>query len=284
MVRRGTRHAHDGGLALTSVGVSHGCISVINGIVNGTGAVIGIALETVAEYTEGGDSQNVIIEGCQTDDALARICVREAMRQVGLEPVGYTLCIRSEIPPSRGLKSSSSVCNAVIKAVFAEHKYKLPVVDMIRIGVRCAIEAGVTVTGSFDDACGCELGGFVKTYNYEDRILARKEMKAKPVVLCIPDHIKRKVPREAYETRAADMEEAIALCDRDVYAAMTMNGRIIAEVTGESGDLVELAMENGAVAAGVSGTGPAVAIICKDGDAERIAELMPCETMITEVR
>ncbi len=284
MVRGRTRHTHDGGLALTGIGTSHGCISVINGIVNGTGAVLGIALETVAEYTEGGDSQNVIIEGCQTDDSLARICVREAMLQMRLQPCGYTLRIRSEIPPSRGLKSSSSVCNAVIKAVFDEHKYNIPVLDTIRIGVRCAVEAGVTVTGSFDDACGCEMGGFIMTSNYENRILERKSVLPLPVILCIPDHIKRKVPRSAYEARADDIKVAIGLCKCNICAAMTMNGRIIAQVTGESGDLVELAMANGALGAGVSGTGPAVAIVCDEYNVERIAKLMPCETIITEVR
>jgi len=269
---------------LTSTGVSHGCISVINGIVNGTGAVIGIALETTATYEEGGNSPVVVIEGCDTDDTLARLCVRDALAYAGVQVTGYTLNISSEIPPSRGLKSSSSVCNAVFKAVFAEHGIEMDAVDMIRMGVKCAIEAGVTVTGSFDDACGCELGGFIKTYNYENRILEQRPADDYDVVVCVPDHIKRRVPRSEYEARAADMAVAIGLCDTDIYAAMTLNGRIISQVTGESGDLIETAMANGAVAAGVSGTGPAVAVVCRKGDAERIASLMPCDTIITEMR
>jgi len=269
---------------LSGTGTSYGCISVINGIVNGTGAVIGIALRTVASYSEGGTAKDVIIEGEATDDRLARICVARTLERIGAPDTGYQLRISSEIPPSRGLKSSSSVCNAVIKAVLCEHGEDMNTLDLIKLGVECAKEAGVTVTGSFDDACGCEIGGFVMTYNYENRILEQRSVRKDAVVLCIPDHVKNKVPKAEYEKRAAEIEQAIRMCQEDIYSAMTLNGRVIAEVTGESGDLIELAINNGALAAGVSGTGPAVGIICRHEDAQRIADAMPCETIITEVR
>ena len=269
---------------MSGTGTSYGCISVINGIVNGTGAVIGIALRTVASYSEGGTAKDVIIEGESTDDTLARICVKRTLERIGAPDTGYRLRISSEIPPSRGLKSSSSVCNAVIKAVLCEHGEDMNTLDTIRLGVECAKEAHVTVTGSFDDACGCEIGGFVKTYNYDNVILEQRPVRKDAVVLCIPDHVKTKVPKTEYEKRSKDIEQAIRLCDSDIYSAMTLNGRVIAEVTGESGDLIDMAIENGALAAGVSGTGPAVAVICRHEDAQRIADAMPCDTMITEVR
>ena len=95
---------------MTGKGESHGCISVMNGIVSGTGAVIGIALRTRASYDEGGKTQDVRIGGSEsTDDRLARICVGRTLDAIGVDPsAGYVLSIESEIPPSRGLKSSSS--------------------------------------------------------------------------------------------------------------------------------------------------------------------------------
>lgn len=269
---------------MTGTGVSHGCVSVINGIVNGTGAVVGIALKTTARYQEGGKSQEVIIEGESTDDSLARICVRRTLEAIGVPLGGYTLEIESEIPPSRGLKSSSSVCNAVIKAVLSEHGEEMSVLDIIKLGVKCAIEAGVTVTGSFDDACGCEIGGFIKTYNYDNAILEQRPVEKNAVVICVPDHVKTRVPKEMYQEKEGIITQALALCDSDIYSAMTLNGRAIAEVTGESMDLIDIAVRNGALGAGVSGTGPAVAAICRPEDAERIASAMTCRTIITEVR
>ncbi|MCQ2079984.1 MAG: shikimate kinase, partial [archaeon] len=98
---------------MSGIGESHGCISVLNGIVSGTGAVIGINLVTEAAYDEKGTEQFVRIIGSEsTDDNLARICVRRTLERIGKDPkVNYQLTIKSEIPPSRGLKSSSSACN-----------------------------------------------------------------------------------------------------------------------------------------------------------------------------
>ena len=265
-------------------GTSHGCISVINGIVCGTAAVLGIALKTDAVYEEGGTEKKVLIEGTDTDDTLARICVSDALAYIGARETGYTLRISSEIPPSRGLKSSSSVCNAVVKAVLDAHGVAADPIEMIKIGVGSAIKAGVTVTGSFDDACGCELGGFVMTDNYTNTVLKRTPADGYSVVLFVPDETKIRVPREKYEERAGDMKEAIAVCDYDIYKAMTMNGRIVSEITGTSADLIDAALSAGAIAAGVSGTGPAVAAICAKEDARKIAESADCKTVITEMR
>lgn len=63
---------------------------------------------------------------------------------------------------------------------------------------------------------------------------------------------------------------------------MTLNGRIVAEITGMSADIIDTAMASGAVAAGVSGTGPAIAVVCNPGDEDRISSALGCRTIITE--
>ena len=271
---------------MTGRGVSHGCISVMNGIVSGTGAVIGIALRTEAMYSEEGKTQRVEIRSTEgTDDTLARICVRRTLERIGADPdAGYVLTIDSEIPPSRGLKSSSSVCNAAVSAVLAHHGFAMDTLDMIKLGVECAKEAGVTVTGSFDDACGCELGGFIVTDNYRNEILRREPFGKCEVILCIPDHIKIRIPKERYNAVSSEMEEIKEVCRTDPIKAMTMNGRLIARVTGSGGDLIEEALAHGALAAGVSGTGPAVAALAEPGEGKRIADALGCRTVITETR
>ncbi len=271
---------------MTGRGVSHGCISVMNGIVSGTGAVIGIALRTEAVYSEKGKTRNVKIGGTEsTDGTLAGICVRRTLERIGADPdTGYVLSIDSEIPPSRGLKSSSSVCNAVISAVLAHHGFAMDTMDMIMLGVECAKEAGVTVTGSFDDACGCELGGFIVTDNYGNKILRREPFGRYDVILCIPDRIKSRIPKERYNAVSSEMEEIKKVCRTDPVKAMTMNGRLIARVTGSGGDLMDEALAHGALAAGVSGTGPAVAVLAEPGDGKRIAAALGCRTVITETR
>lgn len=270
---------------MSGIGESHGCISVMNGIVSGKGAVIGIDLLTEAAYDERGTEPYVKVIGEETDDNLARICVRRTLERIGRNPnVDYHLTIRSQIPPSRGLKSSSSVCNAVIKAVLDAYHVDMDALEMIKLGVECAKEAKVTVTGSFDDACGCEFGGYILTDNYDNRILKREPFGDYDVIICSPEYTKRKVPPEEYRAAAGEMAEIRKIAETDVLKALTMNGRLIANITGEGTEIIDLALDAGALAAGISGTGPAVAVVCEKGRGKDIAEKLPCNTIITETR
>lgn len=247
-------------------GESHGCISVVNAIFTGTGAVIGVNLATSAQYRGAGDGQSVDVSPGGVDDTLARICVRRALERVGEDPEGgYELCVVSEIPPSRGLKSSSSACNAVIKAVLDYHGFEMDAMDVILLGVECAREAGVTVTGSFDDACGCELGGFIVADNVRNRVLIRRPAEDLDVMISVPDSVKGCVPPENYRALAPEMEEVLSILDEDPYRAMTLNGRLVARAANLSGTVADRAMGEGALAASFSGTGPAVAALVGKG-------------------
>ncbi len=271
---------------MSGTGVSFGCISVINGIVNGMAAVVGIDLKTEAKFTEGGSEQIVEIIGTEsTDDLLARICVRRTLENIGVDPkIGYHLTVRSEIPPSRGLKSSSSVCNAVVKAVVDNYHSDMSVIDAVHLGVECAREAKVTITGSFDDACGCEFGGLIYTDNTKDMILRQKPFGKYDVILCISDNIKIKVPHETYRAVSDRMCQIQKIAETDPMKALTLNGRLIAEVTGTSTEAMDIALDAGALAAGVSGTGPAIAIIAESGKGAEIAAKLPFKTILTETR
>ena len=73
----------------------------------------------------------------------------------------------------------------------------------------------------------------------------------------------------------------------DPFAAMTMNGRIISEASGVDNSVAERALDMGALGAGMSGSGPAVAIVVAEGDGKRFAEDMGMtseETILTVTR
>ena len=61
---------------------------------------------------------------------------------------------------------------------------------------------------------------------------------------------------------------------KNTVKKMTMNGRLIARVTGESEELIDDALAHGALAAGISGTGPAIAVVAESGKGGRIAEAL----------
>lgn len=266
---------------MTGIGKSHGAITVINAMPCGIGATIGVSLETQAVFSICGDERKVVIKNDPAEDvSMASICVRRAYEVAGEEqPEGWVLETDSDIPVSRGLKSSSTACNAILRAVFTELDREMDPVMLIKLGVECAREAKVTVTGSFDDACGSGLGGLVMTDNTMDEIVAYSDIDEHDVVIHVP---KYKIPKkgidvEALRAVAPDIRRAIGLAMKKPFQAMTINGRIISKVSGVDNSLAEKAISMGALGAGMSGAGPAIAIVVPKGDGESFAKDLGCD-------
>jgi len=257
---------------LIGKGISYGAITVINAMPCGIGSTIGITLRTDAVFTPTGETKDIGIKNDPSENKeMARICVSETYKKMNIEePEGWLLNISSEIPISRGLKSSSSACNAIISSVMRAERFDMDVVDRIRLGVECARKAKVTVTGAFDDACGCELGGLVITDNRSDTILFQDDIGEYDILIHAPKNKIKKtgLPLEELKSISSKVEGLIETARTDPFKAMTENGRLIASVSGIDDSVSDIALENGALGAGVSGSGPAVAIVLEKGDAE----------------
>ena len=270
------------------IGKSFGAISVINAIPCGIGSTIGVCLQTRAQFVTDVDHTTVnVVNDPNMDDTLARLCVKRTLEHISEDTdIDYELTIRTQIPPSRGLKSSSSVCNAIIQSVLNSYGTKIDEMEMLRIGVECAKEAGVTITGAFDDVCGCHFGGVVFTDNSKNELVHMMDIPDYEVVLWIPEKMtpKNKVPVEAYRARKEEFEEALALAYEDPLAALTMNGRLVAEIIGADTSIVDLALSNGALAAGISGTGPAISIVTECGKGQKMADIIGGNTILTVTR
>ena len=268
-------------------GSSYGAVSVMNAIPCGIGSTIGIELRTEAVFEDSDDRKVSSIDRPDMDAALAETCIRRTREAIGQDiDGGYRLEIRTDIPPSIGLKSSSSVCNAVVSAVLDAYGERMESLDIIKLGVECAKECKVTITGAFDDACGCGLGGLVITDNTKNELLLRKGIPVYDVVICIPDRTipKSKVPVERYRELRGSYEGMVPRIEGDYLSVLTENGRFVEGIIGRTDGLSQRAMNEGALAAGITGTGPATAIIAKKGDGKRISEALGCRTMITRTR
>lgn len=267
---------------MTGIGRSHGAVSVMNAIPCGIGSTIGIGLATEARF-EPSDSIEVILNDRPgMDDTLVRTCVSRALDRIGESEKGYRLSVSTEIPPSMGLKSSSSVCNAVIAAVLDNYGCEMDSLDAIRLGVECAMACGVTITGAFDDACGCGLGGLVVTNNSKNELLYRLEIPDYDVVVCLPDRTipKNKVPVDRYRALKGEYEALVPKIKEGYLEVLTANGAFVEGIVGKLG-IAERALEAGAIAAGITGTGPATAVLADPGDGRRIADELGCPALIT---
>ena len=270
---------------MTGIGMSYGAISVMNAIPCGIGSTIGINLKTKAEFSPADKTEIILLERPELDDTLVRTCVSRTFEALGKEKFDYRLIVGTEIPPSMGLKSSSSVCNAVISSVLDHFGVVWDPIDVVKLGVECAKECKVTITGAFDDACGCHLGGLVVTDNSNNELKSRTDVPMYDIVICIPDSSipKSKVPVDRYRELRSEYESMVPGIEENYLEVLNRNGSFVGEIVGNT-ELARKAMSLGALAAGVTGTGPAVAIIAEEDDGFRIADSLGCECIVTNVR
>ncbi|MCJ7694617.1 MAG: shikimate kinase, partial [Anaerolineaceae bacterium] len=162
-----------------------GAGTIINAIATWKGAAFGIDLKTSAEVrlNESDKVNGTIKEG--GDPELIERCVRlvfERFNQTG----GAEVMTTSEVPIASGLKSSSAAANATILATLDALGENMEPLDAARLGVQAALDAGVTITGAFDDAAASMLGGVVITDNMSNTLISRDKMESE-VIIYAPD-------------------------------------------------------------------------------------------------
>jgi len=245
-----------------------GAATIVNAIATGKGAAFGITLETDAVVELSAGAGDIILTDSTEGGDLVASCVRSiASKALGRPEVHGEVHIKSEIPISRGLKSSSAVSNAVVLATNRALGAGLPDMDLVLSGIEESIKAGVTITGAFDDASACYFGGVVATDNRAFAILHRAKMDPDlNVLLHVPDRriSKASVKDLDFSPIKKDVEKAFELALGGEYLkAMELNSRAYSKVLDVSEDVAQDARRKGALAAGISGTGPATAIVCE---------------------
>jgi shikimate kinase len=263
---------------MTGAAACRGAVTIVNAIAIGKGAAFGITLEADAEVRIEETPSGFVLDGPEEGFALVKGCVDAVCRRALRGNAGANARIRSEIPISKGLKSSSAVSNAAVLATGRALGLALSDSDILDIGVEESVKAGVTLTGAFDDASACLRGGVVVTDNRNRLLLHRGSMDNELVVVIhAPD---RQIPKSSLKSLdftgiRKDVEAAFALALKGQYlAAMDLNSRAYARILDVSEEAVEVSRKSGALAAGITGTGPATAALCKRADASRVAEAL----------
>lgn len=255
-----------------------GAATIVNAIPTGRGAAFGITLETDAEVTILDEAGGIVCPGLGEGAELVAHCVGSTLRGTPLEGRGARVALRSDIPISRGLKSSSAASNAVVLATTRAAQASIDDLRVLGTAVDASVKAGVTITGAFDDAAACYFGGAVVTDNSERRVIARGRMDASlSVLIHVPGRRISKASVRGLDFGPArpDSERALKLAIAGEFAkAMELNSRACSKVLGLSEEVAELARENGAVAAGISGTGPATVVLARREDEAGLARVL----------
>lgn len=270
---------------MTGYGVSGGALSIINGISSGYGAAMGINLATsaVAEYA---DRLSLIIDGCQASTFFLSALYTEFTREYDCPPVSVS--VTSSIPQKVGLKSSSAAGNAILLAFSSLMGVDLNPFELLKMNARASKVSGVSVTGAYDDAAACLLGGIVFadniSMNLEKNVAVSEEMN---VDIVIPSY---GYPSSTFPIHSLSSVKSKELYDRVQrencwYKGITENGKMVADALQISNEIADSALKSGAVAAGISGTGPAVVILVNPSFHDRfLSQFSYVPTIQTQVR
>ena len=260
--------------------VSYGAISIINAISCGFGAAFGVKLKTEATVNLTDNAREVtgrIISDPSESTLLIKKTVKHVFRHFKVENrYGAHVETRSNIPIAKGLKSSSAAANAIVLATASALQKDLSENKSINLGVDASLEAGVTITGAFDDACASFYGGLVVTDNNQRRILKRIKPKSYSVLIYVPKEKAYTADSDVKSMRILGREiksiHKLTLSDQ-YWQAMTINGMLYSAVLGYDVSTALEALSCGAIAAGLTGKGPAVAAVATENSADKIRDL-----------
>jgi len=248
--------------------VTHGAVTIVNAMATGMGAALGIKLWSRAKVTitdQAGAFTGLNLDrGDKTD--LAGATAQRVFQRFGVSKrLGAIVETQSNIPIAVGLKSSSAASDAVALACVKALGRETNDIETVRLAVEGSLKAGVTLTGAYDDACACYFGGLVITDNTHRKILKRFKPGGRlRVLIHVPRQ--RRYTRDVDPTPLRDLRSLVQVAHREAlrgnyWNSLTLNGLICSKAFGFDSTPAQEALCAGALAAGLTGKGPAVAAI-----------------------
>ena len=250
----------------------NGAISLVNAIATGNGATLGIDtfVKTRLEVKEG-TGIYITADNKTISSRLINKVIENSVPKRQLQNTKLELDFKSNIPTGYGLKSSSAISTAVTMACSKAFKRKFTDKEILGIGVKSSLQTKVSITGAFDDACGCYYGGFNVTNNYKRNLVLRCPAPTNlQAIIFLPKSRKRGNIKKLKNFKPA-FEKAWELAkNSDFWNALILNGLATSSILNTNPKLILRLMEKGAIGASISGNGPSIVAITKKGNNSNI--------------
>lgn len=248
----------------TGRGEAFGAVSIVNATATGVGCALAVSLPTTATWAPGGD-------GLRVSGAPDRRLVEAVAAELGADR-GAQVDVSCPLPPARGLKTSSSAAAALVRAVLdadGAAPAAREAAEVERLAVASCRRAGVTITGALDDQRAVVRGGCHLVDNRGGARPVQVDVAPWQVAIWVPDAAMEKSQVAGVDVEAVRPEVAAALDlarQGRLPEAMTANGKAYHRAYTAAGLPVDdlparVALSRGALGAGLSGTGPAVAAL-----------------------
>ena len=260
---------------------SPGSATIINAIATGCGSAFGINLDIECEARATSNSISCSND-VGADTRLMELCVDKVFKYYDIDEneFGIDLKTKSRLPMASGLSSSSASSNAIVKVTseMIAEEFDLNALDdleVVNMAIDASLEAGVTITGSFDDATASYFGGVVVTDNRNREFIVRERMDDYPILIYMPNFHSKSGDSDANRMKllAPLVETAFDFaCKGDYLKALNLNGLIYAATLGFDSTIAIDALSAGAIASGLSGTGSAFVAVVREDSIDDVKE------------
>ena len=282
-------------MAVLGKGHAHGACSLLHAASTGYGAAMALDLPVTVRLLDVPSKREV-----HDSDGVLPALVEAWMNGGHLLPEGFQRedlhwGVKSEVPRKQGLKSSAAVCIAALRALCDATETSLEDAEMVALAAEAQLAAGVSLTGSIDDAWACLHPGWklvdVQAPIAEGVLIDEPGLPPEDWIVLLVLRGPREVQPtlEDFASQMTAFREALgALQANNPLVALTWNGRgtVAALRDIEGRKMANDSFMNSARAAGISGSGPALVIVVPSQQTptlERIRSLYSMRYPQTEV-
>ena len=253
--------------------IVHGAITIVNAVATGFGSAMGISLNVKVEIISKKGSGLIFQKG--GGSLMIKKIIYDVLQSKYINNNQLLININSEIPSGMGLKSSSAVSNAVALACNSLINKEISDESVLNSAIDASLYAKTTITGAYDDSTACYYGGFVTTDNYKRKILKRENSPTDiSAVIFLPNNKKRGDVTRLKLLSDIYLEAFQLAYSGQYWKAMTLNGVLTSSLLSNTFTITRMCLENGALAASISGNGPAIAAVVRESEVQRIKSVL----------
>lgn len=253
--------------------IVHGAISIVNAVATGYGSAMGISLNVKVEIISKKGSGLVFQKG--GGSLMIKKIIYDVLQSKYINNNQLLINIKSEVPSGMGLKSSSAVSNAVALACISLTNKEISDEFVLNSAIDASLYAKTTITGAYDDSTACYYGGFVTTDNYKRKIWKRENSPTDiSAVIFLPNNKKRGDVTRLKLFSDIYLEAFQLAYSGQYWKAMTLNGVLTSTLLSNSYTITRMCLENGALAASISGNGPAIAAVVRESEVQKIKSVL----------
>ena len=269
-------------MAVLGKGTAHGACSLLHAAPLGYGSAMALNLPITVRLLDRPSKREVTDSDGVLNHLLDAWLTAGLPLPEGFEREDLHWGVNSKIPKKQGLKSSAAVCIAGLRALCRATDESLEPSAMVRLAAETQLAAGVSLTGSIDDAWACMTPGWklidVQAPIEEGVLIENDGLDPDEwvVLLVLRGERKEQPVIEDFAPHVHAFQQALkALQEGNPLVAMTWNGRgtVAALRDIEGRKMANDSFMNSARARGVSGSGPALVIVIPGNQSPTISRV-----------